>query len=247
MSDAAAGRSVVVVASEETAAAWAAALCGEGFEAEALPWSRIEGVASEPETAAAAAGGAFDRILLTSASAVRFLPGATPRRVAAACVGERTADAARRAGLEVAEVGSGTAEDLAEALVSGGAARRVLFLRARDARSEAASALRAGGVTVVEVVVYEARPDPGFAERVAVASAPGAFVVGSPAGGEALARAIARAGRTDLAARTVVAVGPRTARSLADIGFCRVEIAGAPGPEGLSAALHRVFRAEPSR
>jgi uroporphyrinogen-III synthase len=115
-----------------------------------------------------------DWLLLTSATAVRALLLATtttgaravrglqsghawPPQLRAACVGSATADAAARAGLDVALVPRvHDSASLADALLDAGAVdgRRFFWPRAQAAPDDLANALRRGGGTVTAVTAY---------------------------------------------------------------------------------------------
>ncbi|MFV1959411.1 MAG: uroporphyrinogen-III synthase [Planctomycetota bacterium] len=183
-----------IVASAATAARWAAALADGDAGAEVLAWSETACIEAAEPLREARAGGAFDLLLLTSPRALCCLPPGVPRALPVACVGRATARAAREAGLEPRWIGAGTGADLARSLAAERPGARVLFLRGRDARREAVLRLQAAGSTVVEVVVYEARPRAAFAAEVARAPEPPALVVGRPRGAEALAVALDAAG-----------------------------------------------------
>ncbi len=225
---------VWVVASADTAARWSRHLLGCGYDARALGWSEIACVQAEDAARAALARGPFDRLLATSANAIRCRPAAAPASLGVACVGEPTARAAREAGCRVLEVGPGTGEALARQLLDAAEPpRRVLFLRGREIRRAGVEVLVRAGVEVEEVVVYEARPRASFAAEVAAAPLPRAVVVGSPRA----ANALLRTGREGLADLPAAAVGPATAEALGALGFEAVRAADRPDPAALASAL----------
>jgi uroporphyrinogen-III synthase len=115
----------------------------------------------------------FDAILATSANAVAFLsPGDIARldKRPFYAAGERTATAAADAGLQAEQAApdaAALAQWLVERLPRGS---RLLYLAARDRKSELESTLRAAGHALVTVETYiaEARPEWSEAEIAAV-------------------------------------------------------------------------------
>lgn len=181
---------VVVVATEETARDLALALVAAGVPARPCPWA---GIAPPPDAEAldrALAAPGVEVLLLTSANAVRFAP---PGRLAgrkAACVGAPTAEAARKAGCDVAWVGTAGGKALAIDLILARTPAHALWLRGERAKEEGAAKLRAAGWTVDEAIAYATRPRPDLAASLAAAPAPRAYLLGSPAAGEALVAAL---------------------------------------------------------
>lgn len=108
--------------------------------------------------------GSFDALLLTSAQAVpavRDVPAL--RRLPVFAVGERTADAALRAGLGPVQVGPGDAGGLAN-LVAGTLAPEARLLHAAGAtrKDEPAATLQAAGFRVTSFVAYAAEALPNL-------------------------------------------------------------------------------------
>lgn len=230
-------RPVWVVASEPTGRRWAEAIEAAGDAALALPWSEVV----EPSDAADLAAALDERpdvVLLTSANAVRYLPTCGARGMRAACVGRTTAEAARRAGFDVAVVGRTGAEEVARRVLAElPGAQRILFLRGSDARDEATEVLRAHGRAVRSAVAYETRPRAAFVSDVHAAPPPAAVVVGSPLAAAALDDALDVTERADAREVPAVAVGETTAADLRGRGFPRVTAASHPDPEAIVEAL----------
>ncbi len=121
---------------------------GRHLRALVAPLMRIDGwTPLMPETPPAA-------LILTSergaaaASRMRFGP------LPAWCVGERTAEAAREAGLDARAAG-GDAERLLTAILNSGEAGPFLHLRGAHARGDLAARLSAAGRPCGEIVVYD--------------------------------------------------------------------------------------------
>jgi uroporphyrinogen-III synthase len=118
----------------------------------------------------------FDAILATSANAVAFLSHVDIALLAKRpfyAAGERTAAAAAGAGLRQAEHAAADAAALAQWLVERlPRSSRLLYLAARDRKSELEPALRSAGHSLVTVETYiaEARPEWSDAETASVAA-----------------------------------------------------------------------------
>lgn len=130
-------RKVLVTRPEPAASATAARLRRLGFEAVVAPVIRIESIrASMPD-------GLFDGIVVTSANALGGLTDISEamKSLPVLCVGERTADAARRAGFHRAESAGRNARHLVSVLFGRfQAGARFLYLagsvRKRDVEDE---------------------------------------------------------------------------------------------------------------
>ncbi len=228
---------VLVVATEETAQEMARALVAAGVPARPCPWAEV---VAPPDAAALERGLAAPEVevlLLTSANAVRFAaPGHLGGRKAA-CVGAATAAAAREAGCEVAWVGTAGGKALAIDLILARKPAHALWLRGERAKEEGAAKLRAAGWTVDEVIAYATRPRADLAATLAAVPAPRAFLVGSPAAGEALAAVLGSDAFPPPAGGPVVFVlGEASARALAREG--RPPPVGVP-PD-LAEAVHAI-------
>jgi uroporphyrinogen-III synthase len=236
-------RPVAVVATEDTAAEWAATLAANRFPAVAVPWARITPPADADAAARLLAAGEYDLVLLTSANAVRFLPEEAGKGRFAAVVGRATEAAAKAAGFQVVEVGHTTAEALARRLAEA-FPRRLLWLRGEAAREDGAEVLAANGWTVVGAVAYRARPDPGFGAALRALGVPRAWVVGSPAAASALRLALGEAVfPPPLGGPPVVVPGETTAEALRVPGRVEPTVAPDPSAEGVERALRLRFGA----
>lgn len=205
----------------EDAAATCERLAARGFEAALAPVTQIVALANAPPA------GPFDFAVATSAKAFAFGAGATLGGLPLFVVGEKTAQAARRAGLDP----SAAADDVAalRALLPQG---RALYLAGRDRKPDLEAAL-AGRVAVVEVYAAQARAGwrPEEAEGVACATA----ALHYSARGAALAAALAaRAGVGPAFLRlTHVCLSRETAAPLAGAGAARALWPRRPTEEAL--------------
>lgn len=205
----------------------------------------------EPLRRAAAEVDRFDWVALTSANAVAplfdLLPGGLPASVAVAAVGEATARALRKRGVEprlVAAKGSG--QGLAEEMAAREDLRgvRVLLPLAGDARPDLAAGLRAAGAEVTAVIAYEKRLAAAAGER-AAALFPAGMPLGwvtftSPRLASTFAELIDRqAGRWGERRRTLLAasIGPTTSAELRRLGVEPAAEAATPGDEALIASV----------
>lgn len=238
---------VLVVATEETARELALALVAAGVPARPCPWAEV---VPPPELAAlerALAAPAIDLLILTSANAVRFVPPARLAGRHAACVGAATAAAARKAGCVVDEVGTAGAGALAVELILERRPAHALWLRGERAKDEGAAKLRAAGWTVHEAVAYATRPRADLAAAVSAVAAPRAFLVGSPAGGEALVSALGPdAFPPAPGGPPVFVLGEASARALAREGR-PAPVAVPPDAEGAVRAMAAALRGTAER
>lgn len=114
----------------------------------------------------------FSALILSSQTAVAALaqlPGPLP--ALAFCVGDRTAEAARHAGLQAVSAG-GDAEALIALIARQGPAAPLLHLRGQDSHGEIAARLTALGLETLEAVVYDQRPCPLTPAALAALSGP---------------------------------------------------------------------------
>ncbi len=239
---------VLVVASEDTATAWASRLVEEGVPALAVPSSSVargpdvERAAGALCVAARPPADARPVVIVTSRNAVRFLPAAAGAGCSAVVVGEATARAARAAGF-AADAGpgpdsaAGFASVARRLLAASPAPRAAIWLRGDVATREGVELLAAAGWAIEEFVTYVAVPRPTFADDVRGAPAAAAWVVGSPAAARALCAALgADAFPPGPGGPRVLVPGDTTAAALAVRGRVVPEIV--PGlPEGLAARL----------
>lgn len=127
-----------------------------GFSPLVAPVIRIEGAGG------ALPDGSFDGIVVTSANAVRGLNDISEamKSLPVLCVGERTADAARKAGFHRAQSAGGDARHLVGVLVGRfqpGA--RILYLAGSVRKPDMEEGLRRHGIQCETVETYHAIPE----------------------------------------------------------------------------------------
>jgi uroporphyrinogen-III synthase len=151
------------------------------------------------------------------------------------CVGDRTAEAARAAGLAARSAG-GTAEDLLACLVQARPAGLGLYLHGRHVATDLAAALARAGIETYSAVAYDQVARPLSAEARACLARPGTVIlpIYSPRSARILAAETERA----VALREVVAIS----RPVADAwSGGPVTVAAAPdGPAMEDATVARV-------
>ena len=176
--------------------------------------------------------GDWDGVLFTSETGVAGLARLTDRRGPAVCVGARTADAARAAGWQAQALG-GDAEGMVTGLTAAPLQGHWLHARGVDAAGDLGARLRAAGMRVTEVIVYDQRPQPlSDAARVVLSGpSPVTLAVFSPRSARLF---VAEAGPV-AAPLQAVAISPAAAASLA--GFCPVRVAAAPDAAAMLAAV----------
>lgn len=185
------------------AAAGLTAMAVPLFAAGPLPW-----VAPHPDN--------YDALLLTSANAPRFAGRQLERLrlLPSWCVGRATADAARNAGLAVAETGDGDAASLISRAASAGI-RRMLWL-AGAARTDI---VVPAGLKVDVETVYHAAPLPVDPAQL---SGPAVMLVHSKRAARRLAELVRERSGINL-----VAISPAVSAAAGD-GWRRVEVASRP-------------------
>ncbi|KTF69625.1 uroporphyrinogen-III synthase [Sphingomonas sp. HT-1] len=202
----------------------AAAIEGRGRRAIRLPLFATRPIAWGVPDAAA-----FDALILTSANAVRWAGEglAALQRLPVYAVGEATASAARRAGLEVAAVGQAGAAALATAAEAAGV-RRALHLTGRE------RTLEAGGIVAAVVPVYASETLPVSPEAVAALSGSVALIQSARAGVRLAEIAPDRAG-------IALAAISAAAAAAAGEGWAAVAIAPVPETEALIEAAIALY------
>ncbi|MDE3148034.1 MAG: uroporphyrinogen-III synthase [Acidobacteriota bacterium] len=196
----------------------------------------------------------YDWLILTSANTARALANRAaelhiglvqPPRMKVAAVGEATAAAARKAGLQVAFIpASYVAESLMEGLAGEITGRRFLVARAAVARDLIPDALRQGGAEVDVVDAYRNVMPEGAPEllRKALDAGIDAATFTSSSSATHLAEAARQAGIgfpfADVAA---ISIGPITSQTLRDLGWKPAAEAAPSDIPGLLAAVKRVL------
>jgi uroporphyrinogen-III synthase len=221
----------------------AEALRALGFEPKFAPVTEISATGIDPPDEV------FDALLATSAHAFAFLSveaRAQLKGLQLYVVGERTAAAARAAGLGAAEAAGADAATLATSLAAElPPASRLLYLAARDRKSDLESMLRAVGhrVFATEIYVAQARPSWNVAEVQAFASC-GAALHYSRRSAELAADLAERAGLGDhMRAILHVCISRDAAEPLRLFGAKRIVVATSAQESSLFDALSLAFKA----
>jgi uroporphyrinogen-III synthase len=211
-------RRVLVLRPEPGASATVERARALGLEAVATPLFEVESVEwRTPDPAS------FDGLLLTSANAVRHGGAqlASLRGLPVYAVGEATADAARKAGFEVAATGDSNIERLLSSIP---ADLRLLHLAGEDRREPAAAQ------AIIRVTLYRARPieSPSLRARGTVA------LIHSPRAGRRFAELV-----EDRAGIAIAAISPAAAEAVGG-GWDIVEAAGRPTDEAVLVLASRL-------
>jgi uroporphyrinogen III methyltransferase/synthase len=256
------GRRVLVTRPRADAAGLSAALRALGAEPVEIPTVRIA-PAEDPAPLDAALDRLddYDVLLLASARAVEALAERARARgvsldrpsLRVACVGPRTARAARRHGLPVHLVperadGEGLAGALARDLEPRG--RRFLLPRSEIGRDALPDALVAAGGAVDAVVAYRTLPEEAgrddLNERLE-AGALDALTFTSPSTVRNFLAMLRPAAREAAGRCVVAAIGETTAAALREVGLPPRVVPDRPEADALAAALASWFAADPRR
>jgi uroporphyrinogen III methyltransferase/synthase len=256
------GRRVLVTRPRAAAGGLSAALRALGAEPVEIPTVRIA-PAADPAALDAALDrlDAYDVLLLASARAVEALAaraaerGVTLERPAlrVACVGPRTAEAARRHGLPVDLVpersdGEGLARAVARELEPRG--RRFLLPRSEIGRDALPDALAAAGGTVDAVAAYRTLPEEAGRDDLNARLETGgldALTFTSPSTVRNFLAMLRPAAREAAGRCVVAAIGETTAAALREAGLPPQVVPERPEAEALAAALASRFAADPRR
>jgi hydroxymethylbilane synthase len=257
------GRRVVVTRPQAQAGPLIDLLQQCGAEVLPLPVIRVEPVADTRALDAAlrdAQRGRFVWIVFTSANAAAVVArrlealgigSEALRHVKVASIGAATAAAAARAGFHTTlQSESATAATLADAIrLSTNAGDRVLYPRSAIGRGELERTLRAAGIEVVALDVYETVAEPDVdavtLDRVRRGDAD-VVTFSSPSSVRGLLDQLGP-DRIVLDRLAVVCAGPVTARAASEAGLSVAAVSDEPGPEGLAAAIGTVSFARDAR
>ncbi len=182
----------------------------------------------------------YDGLIFTSPRAVEAVGDAMPwlpsenvrwHDKSVFAIGSATADALRAIGFDSRGEESGSAEALADFIASRSFDRPLLFLCGDRRREVLPTRLRASGIEVEELCVYESRsrsPLEWPADR-----KPEWVVFFSPSGYEAVSEISSEL----LRHVRIAAIGPVTAETLRGNGLDVAAVAGEPSPGALAAAI----------
>jgi uroporphyrinogen III methyltransferase/synthase len=251
------GRRVLVTRAAQQTGEMVAALRYAGAEAVVLPMLRFAAAEDlEAIDAALARLDSYDALLFTSANAVRFFTGRAAEigrglvglAAEVLCVGPKTAEAAREAGLPVHRIperrtdAEGMLALIEKQLPPGG--RRFLLPRAEIARETLPEGLRAAGATVDAVTVYRTLPpdiDPERLRAPLVAGEWHALTFTSPSTVEHFAALLDEPAREAVRRCVVAAIGPVTAEALRREGLAPDVTAARASAKEIVAALAARF------
>ncbi|WP_435165201.1 uroporphyrinogen-III synthase [Falsirhodobacter sp. 1013] len=118
-------------------------------------------------------------LVLTSAVAIMALRGARPA-LRAWCVGDRTAEVARKAGFDACSA-QGDAEALFRLILDSGENGPLLHPRGRESRGDLGRRLTTAGIPTTEAILYEMIPHPLSSEARALLDGPVVVPLFSPA------------------------------------------------------------------
>jgi uroporphyrinogen-III synthase len=203
-----------------------------GFEPLLLPFFRMRAVQwSVPDQ------GQHDALLLTSANAVRHAGDGLDalRMLPAHCVGQRTGEAARAAGLRVASVGTTDAVEAAKAAANAGHCRP-LWLAGQDRGIFDFPS----NIAVTTVPCYAAEAIALLPKARTIIAAAGAVALHSPRAAESFAAAIEAMG-LERSTIYVAAFSPAIAQA-AGRGWRGVAVAAKPTDSDLLSALTEVVK-----
>jgi len=249
------GRRVLVTRTPEQARELLAALAEAGAEGVPVPLIALAPPGAGPQRealdAALDALADYDRIVFTSANAVRFTAARAAERgvtldpggARVVCVGPRTAEAARAAGLPVHDTpparfdAEGVLEALGHEPLHG---LRVLLPQSDLARDTLPAGLRRAGASVDAVVAYRNRPadvDAAALRAELVQGRLDALTFTSPSTVRRFVDLLDAPAHEAAARCTVAAIGPVTARALADAGLAPTVVAASATASALVDAL----------
>ncbi len=186
--------------------------------------------------------GNFDAVVLTSAAAVVCIdqPEAGLLAIAAYCVGETTAIAAREAGFLNVIAGPGDASELARLIAGSGAGGKLLYPAPLHKAFDFAAAL--SGWQVCEFALYEARLiDPGKTELETALRQSDAVFLYSPRMAAHLSEIASAHSLVELlGGLTLVAISEKTAHALRAPANGRILVASHPSEASMIGLLSRI-------
>ncbi len=244
-------RRVLVTRAAHQAGKLSEALRAAGFEPVEVPLLEMRPPADPaPLDVALRFIDSYDWLILTSANTVKAIAelatksglslNASPQ-LKVACVGEATATAARKAGLDVSVVPEKfVAESLVESLAGHVNGKRILYAKAELARDVIPDALRAAGATVDVVDAYRNVMPEGSAKllRAALEQGIDAATFTSSSSVTHLAEAARAAGLAfPFSGVKAISIGPITSATLRESGWEPAAEANPSDIPGLVAAL----------
>lgn len=179
----------------------------------------------------------FAALAFTSANGVRaYAEQQWARLVPAYCVGEASATAAQAAGFDIAAIGQGDVQALAEAIAAHPPTGPILHARGADAAGDLVTDLRKRAIMASSIVLYRADPLPALPHEAvdALRSPDAAIAFFSPRTVRLFISLLAAEGLSDtLGAATAFCLSPAVAKAAQPLRFGHVHTATAPS--------HRTF------
>jgi uroporphyrinogen-III synthase len=230
----------------------AAALRAKGFAVLLAPMLRFEPVAFHDDTEAR-----YGAVIVSSANALRAigsdLAGSRLLTLPLFAVGERSAEAARRAGFGDVAVAGGTAAALRDLIVASVRAKTLkkastlLYLAGADLAGDVAGELGERGFTVVTHTTYRMLPVANLPQQAVDAFAANrieAVLHYSRRSARAFLDAVRAAG-VEISALAIpqCCISEQVASVVRDVGATRVLVARSPDENGLFEALDRALTA----
>lgn len=213
-------------------------LAERGYEGISIPLTRIVDLPSEPPLLAA------DALIVTSANAVPALSRRLHRlgHLPTLAVGDRTAEALRKAGMAAVVSASGDARAVADVIArSFPLGSTLLHVAGRDRHPEPSRALTEAGFRVVPWEVYAAEAVarlPAELARELRERRLGTALHYSARSADTLLKLASAAGcEAELRALSHVCLSPEVAQALSPLRADRVSVAAAPTEDALLAAL----------
>ena len=224
---------VIVTRAEPGASETAARLKAAGYKPLLSPALVIEPLSKDLDLS-----GVTD-LVFTSANGVRHFPAVSDGVERVWCVGEATAEAARKAGWQGVREGNGNAVDLAEHIIAAPEARTGVFLHIANeaAAGDLMARLRSAGVNARFAALYRTLPVSAVNDAAASAltRAPRVVILVHSAKGATAFRNAARG--LDLRRSIVVAISEAASKPLVSCGARAVVNAAQPSETALMDAL----------
>jgi hydroxymethylbilane synthase len=247
---------VIVTRAAEQADDLMSALRSEGLDAFLVPTIAVELEPARGDLdAAAGLLHTYTWVVITSANGARAILKAAERirtelgAPSWAAVGSVTRRVLEHEGIEVAFQPSESSAIALAAELPVGAGDRILVIRGDLARGELATALRARGAEVDDVVAYRTVPAPASSGRllreVMAYGAPAAAVFTSGSTVRGLV-AIGRNESIDVVSIPAVCIGPETAGEARAVGFRVLAVSPTPDSVALAATTARALVRQPS-
>lgn len=182
--------------------------------------------------------GPFSAIILTSETAVSIAAGLSGLPLRAYCVGDRTAEAARKAGFQPASA-QGDAKALLALIRNAGEAGPLLHLRGEESRGNLAETLTKGGIVTDQAVIYTQRPQPLTAQARALLAGDQPLIV--PLFSPRSARLFLQEAGPLRNPLWLAALSPAVAAELAGLHPDGLEIAERPDAAAMLVAVQRLI------